>query len=92
MVGVPQGLEPCPTIDVKRALRREVEAIEVWRFDPRKAFIQALCCEAGFFEKTAPASITKLEAEDKALGPKIDALLAEWEALEAELAEATAKA
>jgi ATPase subunit of ABC transporter with duplicated ATPase domains len=67
-----------------------VAAIEV--AEARKAFIQARWCETGFFEKTAPAEIAKLEEEEKALGPKIDALLAEWESLEAELAEATAKA
>jgi ATPase subunit of ABC transporter with duplicated ATPase domains len=67
-----------------------VSAIEA--AEARKAFIQGLWCEAGFFDKTAKAEIAKLEAEEKALGPKIDALLTEWESLEAELAEATPKA
>jgi ABC-type multidrug transport system ATPase subunit len=67
-----------------------VAAIEA--AEARKAVIQARWCEAGFYEKTPKAEIAKLEEEEKALGPKIDALLAEWEALEAELAEATARA
>ncbi len=66
-----------------------VAAIEV--AEARKAFIQARWCEEGFFEKTAKDEIAKLEEEEKALGPKIDAMIAEWESLEIELAEATAK-
>ena len=64
-----------------------VAAIEA--AEARKAEIHAKWCEAGYYEKTSPADVAKLEDEEKALGPKIDALLAEWEALEAELAEAT---
>jgi ABC-type multidrug transport system ATPase subunit len=57
--------------------------------EARKAAIQAKWCEAGFYEKTPKAEVAKLEEEEKALGPKIDALLAEWETIEAELAAAT---
>jgi hypothetical protein len=57
--------------------------------EARKAAIQAKWCETDFYEKTPKADVTKLEEEEKALGPKIDALLAEWESLEAELAEAS---
>ena len=66
-----------------------VAAIEA--AEARKAMIQAKWCEDGFYEKTPKDEIAKLEDEERALGPKIDALLAEWEALEAELAEATAR-
>ena len=65
-----------------------VAAIEA--AEARKAAIHALWCEPGFYEKTPPAEVAKLEAEEKALGPKIDALLAEWEALEAEMAQSPA--
>ena len=61
-----------------------VKAIEA--AEARKAFIHAKWCEAGYYEKTSPADVAALEAEEKALGPKIDALMAEWEALETELA------
>jgi ATPase subunit of ABC transporter with duplicated ATPase domains len=66
-----------------------VAAIEV--AEARKAVIQAKWCETDFYEKTPKAEITKLEEEEKALGPKIDALLAEWESLESELAALTGK-
>ena len=58
--------------------------------EARKAVIQAKWCEAGFYEKTPKDEVARLEEEEKALGPKIDALLAEWEAIESELAAATA--
>jgi ABC-type multidrug transport system ATPase subunit len=61
-----------------------VAAIEV--AEARKAFIQARWCETDFYEKTSKSDIEKLESEEKALGPKIDALIAEWESLELELA------
>ena len=64
-----------------------VAAIEA--AEARKAAIHAIWCEPGYYEKTPPAEVTKLEDEEKELGPKIDALLAEWEALEAEIAEAS---
>ena len=66
-----------------------VAAIEA--AEARKAMIQAKWCEAGFYERTPKADIAKLEDEEKALGPKIDALLAEWESLEAELADPSAR-
>jgi ATPase subunit of ABC transporter with duplicated ATPase domains len=55
--------------------------------EARKAQIQALFCETGFFERTAKEDVAALEAEDRALAPRIEALIAEWEALETELAE-----
>ncbi len=61
-----------------------VRAIE--QAEARKAAIHALWCEPGYYEKTSPEEIAKVEAEEKALDPKIEALMAEWEALEAELA------
>ena len=60
-----------------------VAAIET--AEARKAAIHAKWCEDGFYEKTPAAEIAKIEEEEKALGPKIDALIAEWEALETEI-------
>jgi len=65
---------------MRDAVVAKIEAAEA-----RKAAIHAKWCEAGFYEKTPPAEIGALEEEEKGIGPKIDALLAEWEALEAEL-------
>jgi ATPase subunit of ABC transporter with duplicated ATPase domains len=60
-----------------------VHAIEA--AEARKAAIHAQWCEPGFFERTPAATVTQLEAEEKALGPRIADLTAEWEALEKEL-------
>jgi ATPase subunit of ABC transporter with duplicated ATPase domains len=60
-----------------------VAAIE--RAEARKSEIHARWCEPGFYDKTPAAEIAKLEEEERALGSKIDALMVEWEALEAEL-------
>ena len=62
-----------------------VRAIE--EAESRKAALHALWCEPGFYEKTPPAQIASLESEEKELLVKIDALMAEWEALEKEIAE-----
>ncbi len=71
--------------------RRDEVVAAIEAAEARKAAIHAKWCEAGFYEKTPPAEITKLEEEEKALDPKINALLAEWESLEAELAAAGMK-
>jgi ATPase subunit of ABC transporter with duplicated ATPase domains len=60
-----------------------VHAIE--SAETRKAAIHALWCEPGFFERTDVATVAKLEIEEKGLTPRIEALTAEWEALEKEL-------
>ena len=66
--------------------RRDEVVAAIESAEARKAIIQARWCEPGFFEKTPKDEVAALENEEKALGPKIDALLAEWEALESELA------
>ena len=53
--------------------------------EARKEAIHARWCEAGFYERTPPAEIAALEAEEKALSPRIESLMAEWDALEKEL-------
>ena len=54
--------------------------------EARKAAILARFCEPGFFEKTPSAEVAALQAEEQALGPKIDELMEKWDALEKELA------
>ena len=60
---------------------------QITKSEARLAEIQALYCSAGFFERTSPADIKSLESEKVALGPKIEELMAQWEAFEAELNE-----
>ncbi len=55
--------------------------------EARKAAIHARWCEPGYFEKTSPAEIAAIEAEEKALAPRIAALMSEWESLEKEIEE-----
>ena len=55
--------------------------------EARKRAIFELWASEGFFERTSSDEVAKLHAEDEALGPAIDALVAEWEAIETELAE-----
>ena len=64
---------------------RVVAAIET--AEARKAEIHALWCEPGRTERMLKSEILALKEEEKGLGPKIDALVAEWEALEKELEE-----
>jgi ATPase subunit of ABC transporter with duplicated ATPase domains len=54
--------------------------------EARKRAIHNLYASDGFFERTPQPEVDALVAEEAALGPKIDTLLAEWEALEAEIA------
>ena len=60
----------------------EIEAAET-----RKQAITDLYCSPGFFERTGKDEVAALEQEQAALGPSIEALLEEWEALEKEIAE-----
>jgi hypothetical protein len=59
----------------------EIEAAE-----SRKQAITDLYCSPGFFERTSKDEVAALETEQAALGPRIGALLAEWETLEQEIA------
>jgi ATPase subunit of ABC transporter with duplicated ATPase domains len=58
-----------------------VEAAEA-----RKAEIYARYASDGFFEKTPKGEVEALQQEERTLELKLDALMAEWEALEQELA------
>ncbi|HEY2514666.1 MAG TPA: ATP-binding cassette domain-containing protein, partial [Polyangiaceae bacterium] len=67
--------------------RRDEVVASIEAAEARKKAIHDRWCEAGYYEKTPAAEIAALEEEEKALGPKIDALVAEWEALEKEIDE-----
>jgi ATPase subunit of ABC transporter with duplicated ATPase domains len=65
--------------------KRDEVVAQIDAAEARKAAIHARWCEPGFYEKTPKDEIAALEAEEQALGPKIEALLAEWESIEAEI-------
>jgi ATPase subunit of ABC transporter with duplicated ATPase domains len=73
----------------KQAIARRDQVMnEIDAAEARKVEIQALWCEEGFFERTSKEDVAALEAEEKSLGPRLEALMAEWEALEVEIASA----
>jgi ATPase subunit of ABC transporter with duplicated ATPase domains len=70
---------------LRDAALRAIEEAEA-----RKAAIHARWSEPGFFERTLRGEIAALRAEDKALALRLEALMAQWEALEKEIAETSA--
>ena len=70
---------------LRDAALRAIEEAEA-----RKAAIHARWSEPGFFERTLRGEIAALQAEDKALALKLEALMAQWEVLEKEIAETSA--
>jgi prefoldin subunit 5 len=75
-----------------KQLERERDRLtaEIDRAEKRVHDISELFCNPGFFDKTAPGEVKKLEGEQKTLQKKVDELMARWEAVESELAEAAA--
>ena len=65
--------------------RRDKVVAALEAAEARKKAIHDLYCSPGFFERTPRDEFAALEREEAALGPQIDALMAEWEALETEL-------
>ena len=66
--------------------RRDQVMAEIESAESRKQAITDLYCAPGFFERTSKDEVAALEQEQAALGPRIEALLAEWESLEQEIA------
>ena len=66
-------------------LRRDELVAAIDAAEARRAEIHARWCEPDYYERTPAADVAALEAEEQALGPKIDALVAEWEAVEKEI-------
>jgi ATPase subunit of ABC transporter with duplicated ATPase domains len=66
--------------------RRDQVLAEIEAAEARKQVITDLYCSPGFFEHTSKEEVAALEQEQAALGPRIEALLTEWETLEQEIA------
>ncbi|MCB1009485.1 MAG: ABC-F family ATP-binding cassette domain-containing protein, partial [Acidobacteria bacterium] len=85
------GGKPNPQAQKRsRELVRERDRLtaEIDKAERRVHEINELFCNPGFFDKTAPKEIQKLEAEQKRLSAEVETKMAEWERLEEELAEA----
>jgi len=67
--------------------RRDQLLAEIEAAEARKQAITDLYCSPGFFERASQEEVAALEAEQAGLDPRIAALMAEWEAVEQELAE-----
>jgi ATPase subunit of ABC transporter with duplicated ATPase domains len=76
--------------DAKRTkqLERERDRLtaEIERAEKRVGEINELFCNPGFFDKTPPGEVKKLEGEQRALATRIDELMAAWSAVEEQLA------
>jgi ABC-type multidrug transport system ATPase subunit len=70
--------------------RRDKLLAQIEAAEARKKAIADSYTVEGFFERTSPPEIQKLEAESLALGKQVEAWLAEWEAVETEIAKITA--
>jgi ATPase subunit of ABC transporter with duplicated ATPase domains len=67
--------------------RRDQVMAEIEAAEARKQAITELYCSPGFFQQTSKEDVTALETEQAAIDPKVAELMAEWEAIEKELAE-----
>jgi energy-coupling factor transporter ATP-binding protein EcfA2 len=69
----------------KLMAHRDQVTTEIEQGEARVAAIEAMYCEDGFFEHTAPAQIEALAAEQEALRATLAALMGEWERIELEV-------
>ncbi len=67
--------------------RRDKLTAEIDRTEKRVHDISELFCNPGFFDKTAPGEVKRLEQEQKNQQAKVEQLMAEWERVESELGE-----
>jgi ABC-type glutathione transport system ATPase component len=65
--------------------RRDAVTEEIAAAESRLEVIRALYCEPGFFEETPADRVAELQEEEAGLGPRLEALMSEWEALETAL-------
>ncbi len=74
---------PTPSRDLER--RREAVTTDIEGVENRIADIDRRFCEPGFFDSTTLEEVRDLEEERRRLQERVEALMSEWERLEAEL-------
>ncbi len=67
--------------------RRDRITAEIEKAEERVDEINELFCNPGFFDKSSPKEVSKLENEQKSSKAQVDELMAEWDSVEKELAE-----
>jgi ATPase subunit of ABC transporter with duplicated ATPase domains len=65
--------------------RRNAVTAEIDAAEKRIGEINEKFCDPGFYDRSEAAEVRRLEAEQKRLGEEVEASMAEWESLEAEL-------
>jgi ATPase subunit of ABC transporter with duplicated ATPase domains len=73
----------------QKELAKKLEQVTtgVEQAESRVNAINELFCDPTFFDRTSRDQVKKLEAEQKTLSGKIEELMAQWEKIEAEMAE-----
>ncbi len=66
---------------------RDKVTVAIDTAEARLAVIQQSYCAPGFFENTPKQEVAKLKEEEVALGPRLQALMTDWERIETELEE-----
>jgi ATPase subunit of ABC transporter with duplicated ATPase domains len=66
-------------------LRRDVVTEAIDKAEQRIEKIDAAFCKPGFFEETAESKVRSMQGERDKLAAKLEALMAEWEEIEASL-------
>jgi ATPase subunit of ABC transporter with duplicated ATPase domains len=68
--------------------RRDQLTAEIDKAESRIHAINELFCDPSYFDRTPRNEVARIENEQKQLSQKIEGLMAEWEKVESELAEA----
>jgi ATPase subunit of ABC transporter with duplicated ATPase domains len=67
--------------------RRDKVLADVEKAEARIKAIEELYCQPDFFARTSKEEVSRLEEEKRELGTRVEALVKEWETLEAEISE-----
>ncbi len=73
----------------RHKLKKQRDAVtkDIEKAEQRIGEINELFCDPGYFDRTDPAVVRKVEAEQKRLSEEVEGWMADWERLETELTE-----
>ncbi len=86
--GQPDGSSDAATRKRQRQLARRRDRLteEIEQAEARVHEINEIFCDPSYFERTPPAEVRKMEAEQKRASSRVDELMGEWQKVEEELA------